>query len=317
MAIGARAGDTNVAIAARVGFHPSTIGREFAAGGGRDSYRPFHADRLAADRRARPKPEKLALNDELRAAVEVSLMAGFSPEQTSGRMPLEYPDDDAMRISHETIYASLFVQGRGALRKELVKCLRSGRARRRSHRRGVTGKGRIKDMVNISERPAEVEDRAVPGHWEGDSIMGGTATHSAIGTLVERSSRLVLLFPLGADHSAEHTRIKLTEIIQTLPDKMRRTLTWDQGKEMAQHAQFTIDTGVDVYFCDPHSPWQRGSNENTNGLLREYFPKGGDFRHLTQADCDAVAELLNNRPRKTLGFKTPLEFYGELLATTA
>ena len=230
---------------------------------------------------------------------------------------MEFPDDDRMRISHETIYASLFLQGRGALRKELIQCLRTGRARRHPQRRAVTGKARIKDMINISERPAEVEDRAVPGHWEGDSLMGGTATHSAIGTLVERSSRLVLLFPLGADHSAENTRRKLTEMILTLPDKMRRTLTWDQGKEMAQHTQFTIDTGVDVYFCDPHSPWQRGSNENTNGLLREYFPKGGDFRQLTQADCDAVAELLNNRPRKTLGFKTPLESYAELLASTA
>jgi transposase, IS30 family len=314
---GLRADETFAAIAARVRRHPSTIGREVAAGGGRVRYRAWRADRLAGERMARPKPEKLAGNASLRATVEVLLVEGCSPEQIAGRLPLEFPDDDKMRVSYETIYRSLFLQGRGALRKELISCLRSGRARRRPQRRQVTGRGRIKDMVMISDRPGEVEDRAVPGHWEGDSLMGGTNTHSAIGTLVERSSRMVLLFPLGADHSAEHTRIKLAETILTLPERMRRTLTWDQGKEMAQHAQFTIDTGVQVFFCNPHAPWERGSNENTNGLLREYFPKGGDFRHITQADCDAVAELLNNRPRKTLGYHTPLESYTEHLASTA
>ena len=315
---GLEAGDTFTAVAARIGWHVSTVSREVASGGGRAGYRAWRADRLAGQRRARPKAEKLSVNPRLAAAVEVLLMQGWSPEQISGRLPMEFPDDDTMRVSPETIYRSLFLQGRGALRKELVRCLRSGRVRRRPHRRGVSGQGRITGMVMISERPAEIEDRAVPGHWEGDLLLGGTATSSAIGTLVERSSRLVMLFPLGHDRSAEHTRIKLAETIQTLPAQMRRSITWDQGKEMAGHAQFTIDTGVQVYFCDPHSPWLRGSNENTNGLLRQYFPKGSDLGDLTQADCDAVAASLNNRPRKTLGWKTPLESFTEhLLASTA
>ena len=315
---GLQAGETYTVIGARVGRHVSTISREVATGGGRDGYRAWRADRHAGLRRSRPKAEKLAVVAGLAAAVEVGLRQGWSPEQISGRLPMEFPDDNEMRVSPETIYRSLFLQGRGALRKELVSCLRSGRTRRRPQRRGVTGQGRIPDMVMISDRPAEIEDRAVPGHWEGDLILGGTASASSIGTLVERSSRLVLLFPLGRDRTAEHTRIKLAETIQTLPVQMRRSITWDQGSEMAGHARFSIDTGIQVYFCDPHSPWQRGSNENTNGLLRQYFPKGANLAHVTQADCDAVAASLNNRPRKTLGYKTPLESYTELLlASTA
>ena len=315
---GLQAADTYTVIAARIGRHVSTVSREVTAGGGRQAYRAWRADRQAGQRRSRPKAEKLAVVPALAAAVEIGLRQGWSPEQISRRLPMEFPDDDEMRVSPETIYRSLFLQGRGALRRELVSCLRSGRTRRRPQRRGVTGQGRIPNMIMISDRPAEIEDRAVPGHWEGDLLLGGTASASSIGTLVERASRLVLLFPLGQDRSAEHTRIKLAETIQTLPTQMRRSITWDQGKEMAGHARFSIDTGVQVYFCDPHSPWQRGSNENTNGLLRQYFPKGADLRHVTQADCDAVAASLNNRPRKTLGYKTPLESFTELLlASTA
>jgi IS30 family transposase len=315
--VGLRCGDRANVIAARLGRSASAISREMSANGGRDSYQAFAAERRAQKLRARPKAEKLALNPRLRAAVEYMLEQHLSPEQISGRLPLEFPDDEEMRVSAETIYQSLFIQGRGALRKELISCLRSGRAQRRPHGRAASGRGRIKDMVMISERPAEVEDRAYPGHWEGDLVMGSTASKSAIGTLVERSSRLVLLFPLGADHTARNTRLKLTEVIRTVPTQMRRSITWDQGREMSQHAQFTADTDIQVYFCDPHSPWQRASNENTNGLLREYFPKGTDLSQVTQATCDAVAAQLNNRPRKVLGFHTPLESWAQLLATTA
>lgn len=314
---GLEAKETFTVIGARLGRHSTSISREVALDGGRDTYRAWRADRLAHQRASRPKTEKLALIPQLAAAVDVMLVQGWSPEQIAGRLPLEFPDDKDMRVSHETIYRSLFLQGRGALRKELVSCLRSGRAKRRPQRRGVTGKGKIKDMVMISERPADIEDRAVPGHWEGDLILGSVTSRSSIGTLVERSSRLVMLFPLGPDRTAEHTRIRLAETIQTLPEQMRLSITWDQGAEMSTHAQFSIDTGIQVYFCDPHSPWQRGTNENTNGLLRQYFPKGTDLSQVTQATCNAVAAQLNDRPRKTLGWKTPLESFTQLLAMTA
>jgi len=306
---GIRAGETNAAIAIRIGFHPSTVGRELARCGGRDSYRAFHADRLAAERRQRPKPTKFELNPELAAATEL-LLDGLhlSPQQISRRLPLEFPDDNTMRVSHETIYASLFVQGRGGLNKQLVKHLRSGQTRRRPQRR-ASGGSKIKDMVNISDRPAEAADRAVPGSWEGDLVMGSKESNSAVATLVERSSRLTLLVPLGRDLTAEHTRDCLARLIKTLPDQTFKTLTWDQGSEMARHREFTIDTGIQVYFCDPHSPWQRPTNENTNGLLRQYFPKGSDLGNLTQAECDIVAARLNNRPRKVLDYRTPLESF--------
>ncbi len=315
--LGVARGDTNAAIARVVGCHPSTVGREIARNGGRGSYRAWAAEKSTQARAKRPKSEKLALNPALRAAVEFALEQHWSPEEISGWLPLEFPDDLEMRVSPETIYQSLFVQGRGALRRELVSCLRTGRTQRKPHGRATSRAGRIKDMVMIADRPAEIEDRAVPGHWEGDLIIGSVASRSSIGTLVERSSRLVLLFPLGTDRTALNTRLKLTEIIQTLPAQMRRTLTWDQGREMAEHAQFTIDTDVQVYFCDPHSPWQRGTNENTNGLLREYFPKGTDLSQVTQATCDAVAAQLNNRPRKALGYLTPLQSWAQLRALTA
>ncbi len=314
---GLERGDTFAVIAGRVGRHPTTISREVARNGGRGVYRAWRADQHTHLRAARPKMEKLALNPILALAVEYLLEQKCSPEQIAGRLPLEFPDDKDMRVSHETIYQSLFVHGRGALRKELVNCLRSGRITRRPHGRAVTGRGSIKDMAMIADRPPEVEDRAVPGDWEGDLILGGTASRSSIGTLVERSTRLVLLFPMGQDRSAERTRLKLAETIQSLPAQMIRSITWDQGKEMAEHAQFSIDTGVRVWFCDPHSPWQRGTNENTNGLLRQYFPKSSDLSQITQATCDAVAAQMNNRPRKVLGFKTPLESFTELLALTA
>jgi len=314
---GLERGDTLAVIAGRVGRHPSTVGREVARNGGRGSYRAWRADEDTHRRAARPKPEKLSLNKPLALAVEYLLEQRCSPEQIAGRLPLEFPDDEDMRVSHETIYQSLFVHGRGALRKELVACLRSGRITRRPHKRAVNGRGKIKDMAMIADRPPEVEDRAIPGDWEGDLILGSVASRSSIGTLVERSSRLVLLFPLGQDRSAERTRIALAAAIQTLPRQMIRSITWDQGREMAEHAKFSVDTGVQVWFCDPHAPWQRGTSENTNGLLRQYFPKGTDLSQITQATCDAVATQMNNRPRKVLGFKTPLESFTELLALTA
>ena len=216
-----------------------------------------------------------------------------------------------MWVSHETIYKSLYVQGRGELRRELHHCLRTGRAQRR-HQGRIDTRGQIPNMVMISERPADVDDRAVPGHWEGDLIMGAN-NRSAIGTLVERSTRFVMLLHLPHGRSAEAVRDAMAAKILTLPEALRRSITWDQGKEMLQHAQFTIDTGVPVFFCDPHSPWQRGTNENTNGLLRQYFPKGISLRRFTDADLDAAADSLNNRPRETLGWQTPRERLNQLL----
>jgi IS30 family transposase len=238
----------------------------------------------------------------------------WSPEQIAERLRDDFPDEPEMWVSHETIYKSLFVQGRGELRKELAACLRTGRAVRRSRGR-VELRGGIPNAIPISERPAEIEDRAVPGHWEGDLIVG-TANKSAVGTLVERTTRLVMLLHLDGDHRAETVREAMAAKIQTLPATLFRTLTWDRGTEMVQHQQFTIDTGVEVYFCDPHSPWQRGSNENTNGLLRQYMPKGTDLSVHTQADLDAFADSLNNRPRKTLQWMKPSEAFNQLLAST-
>ena len=236
----------------------------------------------------------------------------WSPEQVVLWLKRTYPDNQEMWVSHETIYRSLFVQGKGALRRELTDCLRSGRAYRRPKtKRPPSGKGQITNPVMISERPAEIEDRAVPGHWEGDLLMGKRQT--AIGTLVERWSRYVMLFPLPEGNTAESVRDALTTTVQRLPKHLWQSLTWDQGKEMAQHAQFSVDTGVDVFFCDPKSPWQRGSNENTNGLLRQYFPKGTDMSKLTQADLDKAAHSLNRRPRQTLDGMSPSDKLAEVL----
>jgi transposase, IS30 family len=310
------AGDSYAAIARRLGRSTSTVSREVKENEGRQRYRAWAADRRADDRACRPKPTKLSQSPGLVAYVENGLELHWSPEQISSRIIDEFPDDPEMRVSPETIYQELFVQGRGSLRKELAKCLRSGRARRRPRTRRNGGEGKIIDKVMISERPAEVEDRAVPGHWEGDLIVGKDG-RSAIGTLVERSTRFVMLLHLDGDHSAETVRDAMAAKILTLHEALRRSITWDQGTEMAQHAQFTIDTGVQIYFCDPHAPWQRGSNENTNGLLRQYFPKGTDLSIYTEAELDAVADQLNGRPRKTLNWKTPSETLNQTLVALA
>ena len=352
------------AIARRLGRCPSTISRELrrnaATRGGCLDYRASTAQ-WHADRRARrPKTAKLAANDALRQYVQDRLAGtltttdgttvpgpdtrwigrrhgrrqdrrwarSWSPEQIAHRLPLDFPDDESMRISHEAIYQALYIQGRGALRRELTACLRTGRALRvpRARTQG-RGKKFVTSEVLISERPAEADDRAVPGHWEGDLILG--LDSSAIGTLVERTTRFTMLLhlprmdghgqprlkngPALAGHGAEAVRDATAAAIVTLPEQLRRSLTWDQGAEMAQHAQLRIDSGLAVYFCDPHSPWQRGTNENTNGLLRQYFPKGTDLSKHSNADLDAVALALNTRPRKTLGWKTPAEALDEYL----
>lgn len=298
-------------IAARLGRAPSTISREVAANGGRRGYRA-HAAELRRDRAARrPRTPRLAREPALRARVEALLERRWSPQQIAATLRREHPQSPEMWVSHETIYRSLFVQGRGALRRELAACLRTGRTVRRPLGRRPHAGG-IVAMVPIRERPAEVEDRAVPGHWEGDLLVG-RGNLSAIGTLVERRTRFVLLLALPNGHTAPEMRERLAERILTLPEQLRRSLTWDQGREMAEHARFTVDTGVAVYFCDPHSPWQRGSNENTNGLLRQYFPKSTDFTLVSQAELDAVAAELNGRPRQTLGWLPPSEALAELL----
>jgi transposase, IS30 family len=355
-------------IGRQLGRSPSTVSRELrrnaATRGGALEYRASTAQWYADRRARRPKPAKLAANPELRRYVQDRLSGAverpdgtavtgpgvrwvgrrhgrrkdrrwaksWSPEQISHRLRLDFPDDESMRVSHEAIYQSLYVQGRGALRRELTACLRTGRALRvpRARVRG-RGKSFVTDEILISERPAEAEDRAVPGHWEGDLIIG--LESSAIGTLVERSSRFTMLLhlprmeghdgprvkngPALAGHGAEAVRDAIADAIVTLPEQLRRSLTWDQGTEMAQHAQLRIQTGLPVYFCDPHSPWQRGTNENTNGLLRQYFPKGTDLARHTAEELAAVAATLNGRPRKTLGWRTPAEALNEYLATAA
>ncbi|MCK5438290.1 MAG: IS30 family transposase [Gemmatimonadetes bacterium] len=352
-------------IARRLGRSPSTISRELRRNASTRSnelaYRASTAQWHAERRASRPKVSKLAANDRLREYVQDRLSGtiarpdgepvpgpdvrfigrrhgrradrrwakAWSPEQISNRLRLDFPDDESMRISHEAIYQALYIQGRGALKRELVACLRTGRALRVPRARtSQRGKKFVTPEVMISQRPAEADDRAVPGHWEGDLIVG--LDSSAIGTLVERSTRFTMLLHLPrmdghgakprvkngpplAGHGAEAVRDAIAETIATLPEQLRRSLTWDQGAEMAEHAQLRIDTGLAVYFCDPRSPWQRGTNENTNGLLRQYFPKGTDLSRHSRDDLDAVALALNNRPRKTLGWKTPAEALDELL----
>ena len=302
---GLACGDSGAVIARRLGKHPSTVTREIAVNGGRQQYRPMVAHRRALRLSHRPQPTKLGSNRRLASYVEQQLGLLWSPEQIARRLREEFPDDAEMRVSHETIYLSLFVQGRGELRKELAACLRTGRAvRRRRDQRDV--QGRIPGMVNIADRPAEIEDRAVPGHWEGDLIIGRNG-RSAIGTLVERSTRFVMLLHLPNGVRADDVNTAMAAKIRQLPDTLVRSITWDQGTELSRHRQFSIDTGVQVYFCDPHSPWQRGSNENTNGLLRQYFPKSTDLSVHTPAHLDAVADQLNGRPRKSLNWRTPTE----------
>ena len=281
-------------IAQQLHRYPSTISREIARNGSVLSYRAHAAEKAATIRARRPKATKLALNPALRAIVEAKLEEKWSPQQISAWLSMTYPDNKEIHVSHETIYMSLFVQGRGGLRRELHKSLRTGRSQRR--RKGphpYEGQGHIPEMVLISDRPAEIEDRAIPGHWEGDLIMG--RGKSSIGTLVERSTRYVMLFALEKP-TAENVRVEMTKKIMKLPAQLRKSITWDQGTEMAQHRQFTIDSGIQIYFCNPRSPWQRGSNENTNGLLRQYLPKGTDLTAHSEEELDAIAEELNNRP---------------------
>jgi transposase, IS30 family len=308
-------------IARRLDRSASTISRELnrnTSSGSRSGYRASVAQ-AATDRRARrPKLSKLATHRQLRDYVQDSLAgpARWSPQQIARRVTVDFPHDEDMRISHEAIYQALYVQGRGALRRELTVCLRTGRALRKPRRRVDARRERIKDKVMISQRPAEVADRAVPGHWEGDLIVGKDSA-SAIGTLVERTTRFTMLLHLPEDHRAASVRDAITAAITTLPDQLRRSLTWDQGIELAEHVTLTVQADLPVYFCDPHSPWQRGTNENTNGLLRQYFPKGTDLSVHGPDQLAQVAAALNARPRKTLDWRTPAEALAALLSAAA
>lgn len=328
------AGLPQATIAALVGKHPSTISRELRRAGSfgtrsprartaRDRGRGYRvkysakwSQREAARKARRPKSRRLD-HAPLRAKVWELLRADWSPEQIAAMLPVLFPRDLRMRVSHETIYQSLFVQTKGELKRELTAHLRTQRQRRKPQtggaKRATLG---ITEDIRISARPAEAADRAVPGHWEGDLLMGGTGK-GAVLTLVERSSRFVLLAPLPGQHRADQARWTLNEMIATLPLELRKSITWDRGSEMAQHARFTIESGIPIYFCDPQSPWQRGTNENTNGLLRQYWPKGADLRHLTMAECDTVALSLNTRPRKTLNWQTPGQALNQRLVATA
>lgn len=299
------------AIARRLQRAPSSVSREVARNGGRVGYRAAEAEQAALRRSRRPKAGKLARCPRLRAEVEGRLSLRWSPQQISAFLKLAYAQDPEMQVSHETIYLSLFVQSRGALRKELARYLRSRRLMRLPKKQLSSGRGQIPDRIMITERPAEAADRAVPGHWEGDLIMG-TATNG-IGTLVERTTRYAMLFALPHGLTADRVSEALATTVMRLPASLRRSLTWDQGPEMAGHVRFTIDTGLAIYFCDPRSPWQRGSNENTNGLLRQYFPKGRSLAGVTQDKLDRVAHELNGRPRQTLGWRSPTQKLAEFL----
>ena len=313
IAVGIGRGESLTSIAKELGRSPSTVTREVAANGGRQHYRAFDAHERARRCVRRPKAAKLD-HGPLAEQVTAWLEELWSPKEISGRLTREHPIDPEMHVSHETIYQSLYVQGRGELRRELARCLRTGRAQRK-HQGHVETRGRIKDMVMISERPAEVEDRAVPGHWEGDLVMGAGG-RSAVGTLVERSTRYLLLLHLPNGKGAVEVEAAMKAAIATLPSELAKTITWDQGKEMARHAEFSVATGIPVYFCDPHSPWQRGSNENTNGLLRQYLPKGTDLSKQSAEDLERIQRSLNGRPRETLQFMTPSEKLAEVIALT-
>ncbi|MER6386838.1 IS30 family transposase [Streptomyces sp. NPDC001127] len=304
------------AIAAELGRSPSTISREIRRNRHpvNGQYRPHAAQARADARRPRPKPGKIGQNPELRDFIQDRLRLRWSPEQICQALRARFPQRPEMHVVHETVYQALYIQGRGELRRELARALRTGRARRKPRRQAQQRQPRFSaPMVMISERPAEAEDRAVPGHWEGDLIIGKDGK-SAIGTLVERATRYVMLLHLPGDHSSESVRDALVTTVETLPSHLTRSLTWDQGSEMGAHGAFTVATGIPVYFCDPASPWQRGSNENTNGLLRQYFPKGTDLSVHAREHLDAVAAELNGRPRKTLGWDTPAERLHRLLA---
>jgi IS30 family transposase len=319
IAAGVAAGAGVREIAVRLGRAPSTVSREIGRNStrGRVRYRALAAQVRAEERALRPKPAKLAVNAELRGWVAGKLELDWSPEQVSRRLVAEFPGRTEMRVSHETIYQSLYVQGRGALRRELTAHLRTGRVLRKPRRKDSEQlRGKIAGMVNVSERPAQAADRAVPGHWEGD-LIAGKANKSQIGTLVERTTRFTMLVPLPGGKQPDAFADALTPVIAGLPDALRRSLTWDQGAEMYRHAKIAVDADCEIYFCDPHSPWQRPTNENTNGLLRQYFPKGSDLSVHSPQRLREVADQLNGRPRKTLGWKTPAEALAEFLASQA
>ncbi len=307
-------GDSLSEVARQLGRHTSTVSREVKVNGGRDDYRIWPAHQRARACAKRPKTTKLSYAPLAKRVTE-DLEKLWSPEEIARRLRLEFPQETRMQLSHETIYQSLYVQGRGELRRELARCLRYAHTTRQSPGRAKKT-GPVANMVNISQRPPEVEDRAVPGHWEGDLIIGARGA-SAVGTLVERSTRFLLLLHLPNGHSAPEVERAMRKAIRTLPSSLIKTITWDQGSELARHLEFTVATGVQVYFCDPHSPWQRGSNENTNGLLRQYMPKSTDLSKFTRADLKRIQDSLNDRPRKTLGFLKPVEKLSELVALTA
>jgi IS30 family transposase len=298
-------------IASELGRSASTVSREVGRNDGRDQYRACEAESRAWARARRPKRCKLAQDGRLRRIVERKLQLDWSPEQISCWLKRSFPDDERLRVSHETLYRSLFIQARGALKKELLKHLRRGRVMRRSAK--APKRSQVIDGISIRERPASVEDRAVPGHWEGDLLSGAKNSH--IATLVERHSRFVTLVKVNGKDT-QSVVSALTKRVKRLPAELRKSLTWDRGSEMASHAEFSITTDVAVYFCDPHSPWQRGSNENTNGLLRQYFPKGSDLSVHSQSHLNKIALRLNTRPRKTLGFRTPADKLAETVAST-
>lgn len=302
-------------MARALGRAPSTVSREIVRNGGADRYRATSADEAAYSRARRPKRCKLAMNGWLQRTVERKLERRWSPQQIAGWLKQMHPEDESKRVSHETIYQSLFIQTRGAFRKELTKHLRTKRTMRRSKHASARGggHGRIVDAVSISERPADVEDRAVPGHWEGDLLVG--SKNSYIATLVERYTRYVMLVKVPSKDT-ETVVNALIKYARKLPAELYKSLTWDRGTELSDHKRFSLATDIDVYFCDPQSPWQRGSNENTNGLLRQYFPKGTDLSVHSQAYLNKVARQLNGRPRQTLGFRTPAEMFSECVAST-
>jgi IS30 family transposase len=312
---GLERGESFRKIAARLGRAPSTVSREVNLNGGRDGYRAWQAGDRAAVAAQRPKPAWFSRCPQQWSQVQGLLRLRWSPQQISARFKADHPDQSELWVSAETIYRSIYVQGKGSLRKELAECLRSGRAQRIPHRPArVARQGKISDKVMISDRPPEIEDRAVPGHWEGDLIIGADGK-TAVATLVERSTRFGMLIKID-DKTAEHVRDRITRHITNLPGELTRSLTWDQGTEMAGHARFTIETGIPVFFCDPHSPWQRGTNENWNGLVRQFLPKGTDLSQHSQDDLNHIARLLNGRPRQTLNWMTPSERFNQLVALT-